>query len=554
MRQGRRKKRKGKKRPSHRLPANRPAPISLCMIVKDEEQDLPGCLESIRDLVSEIIIVDTGSTDSTVDIATQYNARIYHIPWENHFAKARNYALDQATQPWILYLDADERLHPPYHPIIRKALSSNQADAYYLRIYSKVGKVLGSIPHVQMYPRLFRKIPGVKFEGRIHEQITPSIQRINGRFAYLDVEIEHLGYHLSDEELHAKIRRNLNYLKQQVEEEPDNPYAWYQYGQTLILAKEKEQGISHLQRVIEMTDTGAPLAVAAQMIIANEFFLQEDYTRTIELLQPALTHAPRQRLGWFLLSESYASLQQYPKAIDALHKVIHYKKLSVTDINMDKDFDDSFINQRLGLYYFSIREYRQAVRFWNTYFSDASSLRSNLLGKFLMAIHTTSDSLNQFDKILNTLINRLDVFDNIKDAIEVLGSFFETHRCLGYQAKLFRRASELFPEEAIYPYYLGNAFLGLGRFVDAEEQYRKALQLDDAIYETYYNLAVTAIKQRKYPEAIQWFLQIREKFPEHAEMANRRLAGLYMKIGDMDSAREFANKLLTEHPSTMQLE
>ena len=85
--------------------------VSLCMIVKDEEENLARCLDSVRDFVDEIIIVDTGSTDRTIDIAERYGARVFYHPWEGSFSKARNYSLKYATCDWILILDADEELN-----------------------------------------------------------------------------------------------------------------------------------------------------------------------------------------------------------------------------------------------------------------------------------------------------------------------------------------------------------------------------------------------------------------------------------------------------------
>ncbi|RKX21112.1 MAG: glycosyltransferase, partial [Candidatus Zixiibacteriota bacterium] len=84
--------------------------ISACMIVKNEEELLPGCLDSIRDLVDEIIIVDTGSDDKTMEIARSYGAKIFEQPWEGNFSKHRNYSMEQATSDWILIIDADEKL------------------------------------------------------------------------------------------------------------------------------------------------------------------------------------------------------------------------------------------------------------------------------------------------------------------------------------------------------------------------------------------------------------------------------------------------------------
>ena len=95
------------------------------MIVKNEADNLPRCLNSVANIVDEIIIVDTGSTDKTVEIAERYNARVYHHPWENSFSKARNYSLKYATCDWILYLDADEELSKEDAPRLKEIVKGN---------------------------------------------------------------------------------------------------------------------------------------------------------------------------------------------------------------------------------------------------------------------------------------------------------------------------------------------------------------------------------------------------------------------------------------------
>lgn len=86
--------------------------ISLCMIVKDEEEHLPRCLASVADVVDEIVVVDTGSQDHTVAVAAAHGARVFQIPWTGDFSAARNAAIDRATGDWVLVLDADDELTP----------------------------------------------------------------------------------------------------------------------------------------------------------------------------------------------------------------------------------------------------------------------------------------------------------------------------------------------------------------------------------------------------------------------------------------------------------
>src|SRR5438132_13758737 len=107
---------------TNRLPFLSPSLISLrprrslCMIVRNEEQNLAACLESVADLMDEIVVVDTGSNDRTGDVARRFGARVFDFPWVDSFAAARNESLRRATGDWIFWLDADERINAPDRP------------------------------------------------------------------------------------------------------------------------------------------------------------------------------------------------------------------------------------------------------------------------------------------------------------------------------------------------------------------------------------------------------------------------------------------------------
>ncbi|MFN3134674.1 MAG: glycosyltransferase family 2 protein, partial [Candidatus Kryptonium sp.] len=188
------------------------------MIVKNEEKFLPGCLESVKNIVDEIIIVDTGSTDKTIEIANSYNAKVFHLEWKGDFSQARNESIKHATGDWILILDADERLDPGQETKIKKYLNLN-FDGLYVRIISADKN--GNLSATE-YPRLFRKINGIKFERKIHEQISPSILKLGGKLAKTDITITHLGYGQDDETMRKKYERNLQILLEELEENPDD--------------------------------------------------------------------------------------------------------------------------------------------------------------------------------------------------------------------------------------------------------------------------------------------------------------------------------------------
>ena len=113
--------------------------VSLCMIVKDEEKVIQACLDSIRHLVDEIIVVDTGSSDNTVKLATQAGAKVCSYTWKGNFAEARNFALEHASGSWILVLDADEELAPVSPEAFRQLLEVEEVEGYFIQINNFLG-------------------------------------------------------------------------------------------------------------------------------------------------------------------------------------------------------------------------------------------------------------------------------------------------------------------------------------------------------------------------------------------------------------------------------
>ena len=124
------------------------------MIVKNEEGLLPKCLESVKDHIDEIVAVDTGSTDRTVEIATSYGARVFSHPWEGDFSKHRNQSIGYANKEWILILDADEVVEKESASRLRDVLKEKKADGLYLTVRSAYDKGRGVAVHNSI--RLFR--------------------------------------------------------------------------------------------------------------------------------------------------------------------------------------------------------------------------------------------------------------------------------------------------------------------------------------------------------------------------------------------------------------
>ena len=197
--------------------------ISVCMITKNEEQFLERCLSSVKDWAYEIVIVDTGSTDRTMDIARQHGARVYQAEWQDDFSLARNESLRYVKGDWVLVLDADEVVDPESVSCLHEEASQSDVMAYRLRLRNEGADEVGEA-HV---PRFFRNAPGLFYLGRIHEQVYSSIEVRRKEWGLKNElaqsRLIHEGYRADVVEARDKGNRNLRLLRLAVEELPDDP-------------------------------------------------------------------------------------------------------------------------------------------------------------------------------------------------------------------------------------------------------------------------------------------------------------------------------------------
>lgn len=203
--------------------------ISACMITKNEGSNIARCIESYREIVDEVIIVDTGSTDDTVDIAKSYDAKVYFREWDNDFASAKNYALDHATGDWIIFLDSDEFFDASSLSKLKNILwiadKDPSIDAIENRIYNideSNNKLLDHAPII----RIFRNLKGIRFSGKIHEALIKEGKYLRSLRAH-DIKIYHTGY--STDKALDKVKRNLEILEENLRKSENVPNITYFY-------------------------------------------------------------------------------------------------------------------------------------------------------------------------------------------------------------------------------------------------------------------------------------------------------------------------------------
>ena len=227
--------------------------ISLCMIVRNEEDSIGRCLDSAARLADEIIIVDTGSNDQTVQIAKDYGATVLSYTWNDHFADARNYGIKHAAGEWILWLDADEELDTSSIPVIREAISQVKAQFILLPLHHYVGEELPADPDqlfLSYQARLFRNHAGIQFSNRIHETPQPTKDAEEIKIEYVKAPIHHYGYLKQIEAKKEKSARNIKLLKAANAETPNDPWVRYHLASEYYRTEDYPNAYEHINDAI----------------------------------------------------------------------------------------------------------------------------------------------------------------------------------------------------------------------------------------------------------------------------------------------------------------
>lgn len=295
--------------------------LSLSMIVKNEEKFLPDCLESVKGLIDEIVIVDTGSTDATKEIAARYGARIIDFNWIGDFSAARNHALEQCTGDWVLYLDADERLTDNQENLLRKLITAGGVDAYNVIIENPHSLQQGNFNQENSYPRLFRRLPGVKFEGKVHEQVWPSLMRLKLTVKQSSLAIQHLGYGQGYDVVKQKAERNLELLKNQLAADPDDAYAQFQTGNSLVILQRYDEARPALELALENSKLDVTNRASCYNLLAEIEVKRGNLDAAVELCLKSLQLAPRQLMAHWFLSLMYFDLKLFAKAVEQLSTI-----------------------------------------------------------------------------------------------------------------------------------------------------------------------------------------------------------------------------------------
>ncbi len=209
--------------------------LSVCMIVKNEEENIQKALNSIIDVADEIVVVDTGSNDCTVKIAKEVGAKVFHFQWIDDFSAARNEAIQKAEGKWIFWIDADEELLVESKKLLKEAIRDKSTLGYYVLRRDLIDKTKHDLYTEMWQLRLFQNIPDLKFKGRCHPHFSPSeheiAESLGLKIKHSKIILKHYGY--TPNLRNIKLERAARLLKLELEERPGQLYYMIEYGRTL---------------------------------------------------------------------------------------------------------------------------------------------------------------------------------------------------------------------------------------------------------------------------------------------------------------------------------
>ncbi len=309
--------------------------ISVCMIAKNEERQLERCLASIKSIADEIIFVDTGSTDKTVEIARKYTDKIWVHPWNDNFSEARGHSIRYATGKWIFIIDADEELIQEDIPMIRKAIEEPGLDCILMQVISRMQG--GRSEAIHNSERIFLNNGVIHYEGRVHNRLVGMTARKT-----FPIRLIHYGYDLNQPQSQQKFERTVSLLNRDIADDPDNPLPWHYLGCSYISRDLFRESLMASSKAIELSKKKQDLNLIYLWSYHNAAMshyrlnqLQESERTALE----GLAGYPNHIDGHFLLTIIYFDQQQWEKVIaEGEHYLSLVRQLRASP----ESFDDLF--------------------------------------------------------------------------------------------------------------------------------------------------------------------------------------------------------------------
>jgi glycosyltransferase involved in cell wall biosynthesis len=365
--------------------------ISLCMIVKNEERVLGDCLTSIKPWVDEIIVIDTGSTDRTVEIAKGHGAKVHHFPWTKSFSAARNESLKYATGDWILWMDADDTIPPECGAGLRDATLLAEEKVCGLMMQVRIPPAPGEVGQTVVdHVKLFRNGMGLKFEGRIHEQILEPIYKAGGEIRRTDMYVVHSGYDYSIEGQKQKRARDLSLLELDLSERPDHPFVLFNIGMTAFHMKDFAKAVTALEKCLSLSKPGESTVRKVYAMLAGSALETGDLIGARRWIEQGLSLFPRDPELLFRGGIVYKEIGSLAKAEECYLKLLKEPETGHID-SIDTTMTGFKAHHNLALVYRDMGELTGAARHFEEAIKKAPYFEPSMIGLKEVAIAISTE-------------------------------------------------------------------------------------------------------------------------------------------------------------------
>ena len=499
------------------------ADISLCMIVRDEERVLRDALASARPFFTEMILVDTGSTDATREIACELGARVIEFPWTDSFAEARNESLRHARGKWIFWMDADDTL--PWQcgeALLTAALNAKKEITGFVvpvQFVESDGSPSGTrVDHV----KLFRNLPGLSFEGRIHEQILGSLRAAGGEIARSEAYVLHSGYDTSPEGQAKKRKRDAKLLHLDLEERPDHPFVLFNLGMTHHYSGEHAEAISWLRRSLDVAPPTDSHVRKAYALLAMSLRETNKPYEAYEAILQGLEAAPGDPE---LLFQAGVLLTAQNRLEEAKQSYLQVLEASITGhfSSIDMGILGTKTYHNLGSLYQQTGAYQQARDWWLKALEASPRFTPSVQELFKAALQ--AGDLN----IAQQLLQRVQKMEGTGEQWATMSTQYAEALGGPQQAHQFLvTALQNDPANPALRIVFARRLLLEGREREAQEHL--CLLDQDGSAEAAYFRGVFALRQEKMEEALAHLERALARNPEHLETRSY-VAQLQTRLG-----------------------
>lgn len=344
--------------------------LSMCMIVRDNEDTIEACLDSAYPWVDEIIIVDTGSKDRTPEICRRFGARMYEFPWCDDFSAARNVSLERARGEWVFWMDSDDVIDQEQGRKLRELVYDDHPPdclGYVMQVHC-LSDEPGQITVVD-HVKVFRNLPELRFEHRIHEQILPAIRRIGGTVAFTDIHVLHSGSRQTPDIRLRKLERDFRILKLDLAERPDHPFTLFNLGMTYEDAGDYATAETFLRRSIEVASPGESHLRKAWALLVNCRSRSGKTDSAIDLATSALDQFSDDKELLFRRAVLLQHAGRFTEAVNDYQRILSesvdrvFRSLDPAITGFKLHYNLAFVLHQLG-------ETDQAIRHWELAIQD----------------------------------------------------------------------------------------------------------------------------------------------------------------------------------------